>query len=151
MADLRHLREIEKLVQDSVFSPSPRHHLRERVLQNAVQAKHRQKLWQRFVVATSSVTGTLVIALVVARLCTPGPKLATDAGPVRIQIDSPGQSARLPAAPARAAAPGSSLGEELYFHPARLQYAGSPHAARPATGLEQSNFSNSKDLATNPE
>jgi hypothetical protein len=151
MADPRHLREIEKLVQDSVFSPSPRHHLRERVLQNAVQAKHRQKLWQRFVVATSAVTGTLVIALVVTRLCTPGPKVATDAGPVRVQVYSPGQNVRLPAPPQRPSAPASSLGEELYFHPARLQFAGSPHAARTANGLEQSNFSTSKDLATNPE
>jgi hypothetical protein len=139
MADLRHLREIEKLVQDSVFHPSPHHRLRERVLQNAVQAKHRQKLWKRFLIASSAVTGTLLIGFVVVRICTPGPTAAVEAGPVRVQIYSPGHSLRLPAAPQRLAAPGSSLGEDLYFRPAGLQDGGSPHAARPATGFEQTN------------
>jgi hypothetical protein len=137
MADLRPFREIEKLVQDSVFHPSPRHHLRERVLRNAVEAKHRQKLWRRFLVASSVLSGTLVIAFVAMRVCTSGPTVTTETGPVRVQIDSPGHNLRLPAAPQRLAAPGTSLGEELYFHPAGFQDAGSPHAARRATGAEQ--------------
>ena len=137
MADLRPFREIEKLVQDSVFHPSPRHHLRERVLRNAVEAKHRQKLWRRFLVASSVLSGTLVIAFIAVRVCTSGPTVTTETGPVRVQIDSPGHNLRLPAAPQRLAAPGASLGEELYFHPAGFPDAGSPHAARRATGAEQ--------------
>ena len=105
MTDLRQLREIEKLVQDSVFHPSPRHHLRERVLQHAVRAKHRQKLWQRFVVASSAVTGTLLFAFVAMRLFTPTPTPTQAAGPVRVQVYSPGHTTRLPQAPQTVEAP----------------------------------------------
>ena len=42
MTDLRQLREIEKLVEDSVFLPSPRHQLKQRVLKRAIEAKYRQ-------------------------------------------------------------------------------------------------------------
>jgi hypothetical protein len=152
MTDFRQLREIEKLVQDSVFHPSPRHHLRERVLQHAVRAKHRQKLWQRFAVASSAVTGTLLFGFVAVRLLTPGPTTASNAvGPVRVQIYSPGHTARLPQAAQTAEAPRASLGEDLYFGPRGVQHGTSPQAPVRAIGFDPSNPSTTKDLAASPE
>ena len=151
MTDLRQLREIEKLVQDSVFHPSPRHHLRERVLQHAVRAKHRQKLWQRFVVASSAVTGTLLFAFVAMRLFTPTPTPTQEAGPVRVQVYSPGHTTRLPEAPQTVEAPRSSLGEDLYFGPGGVQHGTSPQAPVRAIGFNQSNPATAKDLGANPE
>ena len=151
MTDLRQLREIEKLVQDSVFHPSPRHHLRERVLQHAVRAKHRQKLWQRFVVASSGVTGTLLFAFVAMRLFTPTPAPTQATGPVRVQVYSPGHTTRLPEAPQTVEAPHSSLGEDLYFGPGGVQHGTSPQAPVRAIGFNQSNPATVKDLGANPE
>jgi hypothetical protein len=151
MTDLRQLREIEKLVEDSVFHPSPRHHLKQRVLKRAIEAKHRQTLWKRFGVTSSAVSGTLVIAFVGFRLFTSGPTTtATETGPVRVQIYSPGHNLQ-PVAPTQTStASGTSLGEDLYFHPAHLQSVDLPQAKRPVAGSEQSNLSNNKDVPTNP-
>jgi hypothetical protein len=151
MTDLRQLREIEKLVQDSVFHPSPRHHLRERVLQHAVRAKHRQKLWQRFVVASSGVTGTLLFAFVAMRLFTPTPAPTQAVGPVRVQVYSPGHTTRLPEASQTVEAPRSSLGEDLYFGPGGVQHGTSPQAPVRAIGFNQTNPATTKDLGANPE
>jgi hypothetical protein len=151
MTDLRQLREIEKLVEDSVFHPSPRHHLKQRVLKRAIEAKHRQTLWKRFAVTSSAVSGTLVIAFVGFRLFTSGPTTtATETGPVRVQIYSPGHNLQPVAPTATSTASGTSLGEDLYFHPAHLQSVDLPQAERPAAGSEQSNLSNNKDVRTNP-
>ena len=149
MNDLRQLREIEKLVEDSVFHPAPCHQLRERVLQNAAEAKVRQKLWQRFVVATSIVTGALVVTLIVLRPGT-GSRVAVEPGPLRVQIQSPGHAPVLPNAPSAPTAPNSSLGESLYFHPNALSGGGSPQAGA-AAGSEQSKTPIGTDLATRRE
>lgn len=151
MTDLRHLREIEKLVQDSVFHASPCRRLRERVLESAVQAKHRQNLWKRFVVASSAVMGSLVIAFVVIRLSAPGSTVATEPGPVRVQIYSPGHSVGLAAAPQKAAASNSSLGEDFYFRQAAGHGESSQRLPAPTTGVDQSNLSTGKDLGAKSE
>jgi hypothetical protein len=155
MNDLRQFRDIEKLVEDSVFHPSPRHHLRDRVLRNAIDAQHRQKLWQRFAVISSSMTGMLLIAFLGFRLWTPGPAAAPVTapvtGPVRVQIYSPNHNLQPAAAPEASPATGTSLGEDLYFHPAHLQVVDPSQAARPAVGSQPTNLSTRKELSRNPE
>jgi hypothetical protein len=148
MNELRQFRDIETLIEDSVFYPSPRQHLRQRVLQNAIDAKHRQKLWQRFAVVSSAVTGTLLVALVGYRLLTPRPTETKEAGPVRVQIYSPGHSPQPAAEPTTSPTAGTSLGEDMYFHPAHLQSVDSPRTATPADGSGQSNLSHSKEVPT---
>lgn len=155
MTDLRQLQEIEKLVQDSVFLASPRHHLKQRVLKRAVEAKFRQKLWKRFGITTSAVSGTLVIVCVGFRMfgsapVHPAAQNSTETGPVSVQIYSPGHNLQPPAVEQTSTAPGTSLGESFYFHPAHLQNVDSPHAGRPAGGSGQSNLSNNKDVPSNP-
>jgi hypothetical protein len=115
MTDLRQLREIEKLVEDSVFHPSPRHHLKQRVLKRAIEAKHRQTLWKRFGVTSSAVSGTLVIAFVGFRLFTSGPTTtATETGPVRVQIYSPGHNLQ-PVAPTKRRRPPERRSARIYI------------------------------------
>jgi hypothetical protein len=130
MTDLRSLHEVEKLLQESVFQPSPCRQLRERVLRDAAQAKQRQKLWQRFLVVSSTISGSLVAAFVVVRLCTQGPAIVPEPGPVRVQVYSPGRS-REPEAPMpRVTAPATSLGADLYLGHADPQNDVSPAPAR---------------------
>jgi hypothetical protein len=155
MTDLRQLREIERLVEDSVFLPSPRQQLKQRVLKRAIEAKHRQTLWKRFGITTSAVSGTLVIVYVGFRLFGSAPSQSptqnsTENGPVSVRIYSPGHNLQPPVVEQTSTAPGTSLGESLYFHPAHLQSVDSSPAARPAAESGQSNLSNSKDVSTNP-
>lgn len=155
MTDLRQLREIEQLVEDSVFLPSPRHHLKQRVLKRAVEAKYRQTLWKRFGITTSAVSGTLVLVCVGFRLFASAPshpptQNTTETGPVRVRIYSPGHNLQPPAAEQTSTASGKSLGEEFYFHPTHLQSVDSSQTERPAGESGQSNLSNNKDVPTNP-
>jgi hypothetical protein len=155
MTDLRQLREIEQLVEDSVFLPSPRHHLKQRVLKRAIEAKYRQTLWKRFGITTSAVSGTLVIVCVGFRLFASAPshpptQNSTETGPVSVRIYSPGHNLQPPAVERTATVPATSLGESLYFHPAPLQSVDSSQAERPAGEPGQSNLSNNKDVPTNP-
>jgi hypothetical protein len=138
MTDLRSLHEVEKLLQESVFHPSPCRRLRERVLRDAAQAKQRQKLWQRFLVASSTISGSLVAAFVVIRICSQGPAIVPEPGPVRVQVYSPGRVDVPAGAPQRVPAPGASLGADLYLGHADPQNEGTPPAAKSRTvGLEQ--------------
>lgn len=151
MTDLRQFREIEKLVEDSVFHPSPRHHLRQRVLQHAIKARHRQKQWRRFAVASSVVFGTLVVGFIAVRLAAPRRSATAEAGPVRVQIYSPGHSPRATAVPSKPTVPVSSLGESAYF-PARQQAPESPQAEpSQAAGAGRAIRKENKDLTANPE
>jgi hypothetical protein len=154
MTDLRQLREIEQLVEDSVFLPSPRHHLKQRVLKRAIEAKYRQTLWKRFGITSSAVSGTLVIVCVGFRLFGSAPQTptqnSTETGPVSVRIYSPGHNLQPPAVEQTPTARGTSLGESLYFHPAPLQSVDSSQAERPASESGQSNLSNNKDAPTNP-
>jgi hypothetical protein len=155
MTDLRQLREVEKLVEDSVFLPSPRHQLKQRVLKRAIEAKYRQTLWKRFGITTSAVSGTLVIVCVGFRLFASAPTHApaqnsTENGPVSVRIYSPNHNLQPANVPQTATNPGKSLGEELYFHPAHLQSVDSPQAQQPAAESGPSNLSNNKDVSTNP-
>ena len=153
MTDLRQLREIERLVEDSVFLPSPRHQLKQRVLKRAIQAKHQQTLWKRFGITTSAVSGTLVIVYVGFRLFGSAPtptQNSTESGPVSVRIYSPGHNLEPPVVEQTRTASGTSLGESLYFHPAPLQSVDSSSATRPAAESGQSNLSNNKDVPTNP-
>jgi hypothetical protein len=154
MTDLRQLREIEQLVEDSVFLPSPRHHLKQRVLKRAIEAKNRQTLWKRFGITTSAVSGTLVVVCVGFRLFSSAPSQtpiqnSTETGPVSVRIYSPGHNLQPPAVEQTATAPGTSLGESLYFHPSHLQSVDSSQVERPAGESGQSNLSNNKDVLTN--
>jgi hypothetical protein len=121
------LLEVEKLLQESVFQPSPCRRLRERVLQDAAQAKQRQKLWQRFLVTSSTISGSLVAAFVIVRICSQGPAVVPETGPVRVQVYSPGHNREAPPAQQRLTHSESSLGEDLY-----LGHAGSQKEAMPA-------------------
>jgi hypothetical protein len=133
MTDLRQLLEVEKLLQESVFHPSPCRRLRERVLQDAVQAKQRQKLWQRFLVASSTISGGLVAAFVIVRMCTHGPAAVPEPGHVRVQVYSPGHSHEappaLPGVTSPSASPSTSLGADLYLGHADSQTEGT-HSAK---------------------
>jgi hypothetical protein len=155
MTDLRQLREIEKLVEDSVFLPSPRHQLKQRVLKRAVEAKYRQTLWKRFGITTSVVSGTLLVVCAGFRLFSAAPAHApaqnsTENGPVSVRIYSPNHNLQPADVEPTATDPGTSLGEQLYFHPAHRQNVDSPPAAGPAAGSGQPNLSNNKDVPTNP-
>jgi hypothetical protein len=154
MTDLRQLREIEKLVEDSVFLPSPRHHLKQRVLKRAIEAKYRQSLWRRFGITTSAVSGTLVIVCVGFRLfgsASHAPaQNSTESGPISVRIYSPGHNLQPPAVEQNATTAGKSLGEEFYFHPAHLQTVDSSQGEKPASESGQSNLLNNKDVPTNP-
>jgi hypothetical protein len=156
MTDLRQLQEIEKLVEDSVFLPSPRHHLKQRVLKRAVEAKFQQTLWKRFGITTTAVSGTLVIVCVGFRLFgsahPPTPtQNSTEAGPVSVRVYSPGHNAEPPAVERTATASDKSLGEQFYFHPAPPQSVDASQADRPAGESGQSNLSSTKDVPTNPQ
>jgi hypothetical protein len=133
MTDLRHLHEVEKLLQESVFHPSPCRQLRERVLRDAAQAKQRQKLWQRFLVASSTISGSLVVAFVVIRICAQGPAVVPKPGPVRVQVYSPGRIREPAGEPQRMAAPAASLGADLYLGHADPQSEASPGAVKSRT------------------
>jgi hypothetical protein len=127
MADSSHLREIERIVQESVFHPSPCRRLRERVIQNAVQARLRHNLWKRLLFGGAALScGVLLVAGVVIFAHRPHvPSASAEVGPVRVQIYSPGRvhEAASDEVPPRRDSQ-ASLGEALYF-----QDAGNGHAS----------------------
>jgi len=135
MTDLRRLHEIEKLLQESVFYPSPCRRLRERVLQDAAQAKQRQKLWQRFIIASSTISGSLVAAFVIIRICTHGPAVVPEPGPVRVQVYSPGRLREPARVPPRVTRPEASLGADLYLGHAESENEASPPAQTRPVGF----------------
>jgi hypothetical protein len=104
------LNEIEELVEESVFHPSPCKRHRERVLKKAVQATVRQAVSRRTIAAASAVVVVLGIGIVIVRL-------ATSASPAGSDAAVPASSAAADTGtgtPAAQSAPVGSLGEGLY-------------------------------------
>jgi hypothetical protein len=102
-------RELERLVQDSVFHPSPCRRLRERVLHDAGQARWRQQLKQRGLVAGLLVLIMVAVPLIAWRaLSGPAP-----AAPVPSQQPAPASGDK-PSRPSQSpGAAGGSLGAAI--------------------------------------
>src|ERR1700677_1281754 len=108
------LEQVEELVEESVFHPSPCKRHREQVLKSAVQATVRQKVSHRMIAAGSAsvlVMGILLIrAVVMSRPAVSENTPAASATSVEATAAAPATPA---AAPQHAGSSGS-LGEELY-------------------------------------
>ena len=135
MAD-RRLRQVEELVQASVFHPSPCRRLRERVVHKAEQAMHRQRLGRRTAIASAFAIGLIVFPLVVMRLwfstsavTTPQPQAVI----VPVGTDS-GLRPAYPATPYPSSSlqsPGEAL---LYGAPVQRVDVSTPNPMRKASG-----------------
>jgi hypothetical protein len=104
------LDQIEELVEESVFHPSPCKRHRERVLKNALQATVRQKISRRTIAVASAAVVVLGIGIVIVRSATSSgetdPATAAPASAATVESSS--------AAPATQPAPSRSMGEGLY-------------------------------------
>jgi hypothetical protein len=103
------LDQIEELVEESVFHPSPCKRHRERVLKNALQAAVRQKVSRRMIgVALASVV-LLGIGIVIVRS-------ATSSGDADPTATAPASATLEPssAAPPTQPSPPRSMGEGFY-------------------------------------
>jgi hypothetical protein len=105
------LSEIEELVEESVFHPSPCKRHRERVLKKAVQATFRHKVSRRTIMAASAVVMVLGVGIAIARIATSSSEIAADAP---APTSSATTTTATSGAPAAQPAPASSLGEGLY-------------------------------------
>jgi hypothetical protein len=103
------LDQIEELVEESVFHPSPCKRHRERVLKNALQATVRQKVSRRMIGVASAAVVLLGIGIVIVRS-------ATSFGEADPPATAPASAALEPgsAAPPTQPSPPRSMGEGLY-------------------------------------
>jgi hypothetical protein len=97
------LDQIEELVEESVFHPSPCKRHRERVLKNALQAAVRQKVSRRTIGVALAAVVLLGIGIVIVRS-------ATSSGDADPTATAPTSSAAPPTQPS----PPRSMGEGLY-------------------------------------
>jgi hypothetical protein len=103
------LDQIEELVEESVFHPSPCKRHRERVLSNAIRATVQQKISRRMIVAASAAALVLGVGIVIARIATS----SGEAVPNGTSASSPAVEATS-ATPAPQPTTGGSMGEGLY-------------------------------------
>jgi len=140
MVDLRRLHEIEELVQDSVFHPSPCRRLRERVIHDAVKANHRQHVLKRTFIASSAAAGGLLIVFFVLRFSTAAPRdhAVSNSAAIRSESDLSCPTPEKPVPSQISPAPGQSYGEWLYSQ------GGNPgNTVLPATEGDRSQRANS--------
>ncbi len=110
------LEQIEELVQDSVFHPSPCKRHREQVLKNAVRATARQKISRQMIVGGSAAILVLWMGILLIRaVSSSGPAVsentpAASATPAEATTTAPATPAAAPQQPAT----NGSLGEELF-------------------------------------
>jgi hypothetical protein len=103
------LDQIEELVEESVFHPSPCKRHRERVLKNALQAAVRQKVSRRMIGVASAAVVLLGIGIVIVRSATSsGDADPTATAPASATVESSS------AAPPTQPSPPRSMGEGLY-------------------------------------
>jgi hypothetical protein len=110
------LEQVEELVEESVFHPSPCKRHREQVLRTAVQATVRQKVSRRMIAAGSASVLALGMGILLIRVvATSHP--AVSENPPSASATSVEAITAAPATPAVApqqTASNGSLGEELY-------------------------------------
>ena len=106
------LDQIEELVEESVFHPSPCKRHRERVLKNAVQATFRHKISRRAIAAGSATILVLGMMIFIVRMATSSPSVEQVPPSAEPTIASPAETSA--AAPEKQPAPAGSLGEGLY-------------------------------------
>jgi len=110
------LEQVEELVEESVFHPSPCKRHREQVLKSAVQATVRQKVSHRMIAAGSASVLVMGIGILLIRAVVMSRPAVSENTPAA-SATSVEATAAAPATPAAAPQhPGSSgsLGEELY-------------------------------------
>jgi hypothetical protein len=107
------LDQIEELVEESVFHPSPCKRHRDRVLRSAVQATFRHKISRRAIAAGSAVVILIGMTIFIMRMAAPAP---SDEALPQSAAPSSAAPAETPtsAAPEQQPAPAGSLGEGLY-------------------------------------
>jgi hypothetical protein len=104
------LDQIEELVEESVFHPSPCKRHREHVLKKALQATVRQKISRRMIAVASAAVVVVGMGIVIVRSATSSGE--TDPG-TAAPASAPTVEAKS-AAPATQPAPSRSMGEGLY-------------------------------------
>jgi len=104
------LDQIEELVEESVFHPSPCKRHREHVLKKAMQATVRQKISHRMIAVASAAVVVVGIGIVIVRS-------ATSSGATNPATAPPTSAPMVEASgtpPATQPAPSRSMGEGLY-------------------------------------
>ncbi|HEV3302102.1 MAG TPA: hypothetical protein VG055_20780 [Planctomycetaceae bacterium] len=104
------LDQIEELVEESVFHPSPCKRHRERVLKNALQAAVRQKVSRRTIGVALAAVVLLGIGIVIVRSATS----SGDADPTATAPTSATTVESSSAVPPTQPSPPRSMGEGLY-------------------------------------
>ena len=111
------LEQVEELVEESVFHPSPCKRHREQVLKSAVQATVRQKVSHRMIAAGSASVLVLGMGILLIRAVATSrpavPENTPTASPTSVEATTVGAPATPAAAPQHPGSSGS-LGEELY-------------------------------------
>ncbi len=112
MPDLRRLRDIEELVQASVFHPSPCRKLRERVIRDAVKVNRQQTMWRKLIIGSSSVAGSALLLIAILHVFASAPESPRVASPAKETAASRGTAAAV--RPEGLSTTGESLGEAQY-------------------------------------